>query len=226
MEKSRQIQEFNKQNSLYQIIYNYIVSNDIIIFNTSPDSLSKQRIRKFIYNNGIVVNSTKIYDETFKIDDKDIIEIANYNIQFICIKNEQNIDIPIKKEDDNIKIEKNKENNFISDNSKPIIDSDNIEKEISEYLLVEFQIANFDEIVTINHKLVLLRLLDLFKLKTFEEIKSTTIGLKIINYIKDKFINSNLPKELVFDKKKISFSGLIIQTLLEAKNAILNQLTE
>ena len=84
MDKNKTYQEFNEKNSIYHLIYNYIVRTMLEFNGKKIKDLSKNNVQKFIKEEGVILNYQSIKYPTSKISDGDRIEIPSYDINFIC----------------------------------------------------------------------------------------------------------------------------------------------
>lgn len=216
--------EFNGQNSLYKILFEYVNQNEITVFEKKNNEISKNTIKTLILKKGVQVNSLKTYIDTHKVENGDRIQIPEMSIDFICVENKNIINESVE----------NKPTPLIDkEDSKlveiPIKIETSIENEIIDNFIVDFIRAelgcqNIEEIRNIDKKKALCYLIVLFEQKGFEEIKSSKYSYELTYFVKDIFTSSHLTKELDYTKNQINSDGKLVDLLIQDKIEIQNNL--
>lgn len=220
--------EFNEENSLYKILHAYFVQNDIELSGKKHNEISRKLIRNLIYNRGAIVNSVKTVNDTYKIKNGDRIQITSIGVDFICIENKNLItrrklatwETEIKSED------KAPNSNAIIQKVtkvKPVpvrrdAQSESIDRFILFHIKSTLDCASVEEVKSLDSKNAFCRIIELFQIKGFEEIKKSKYSYELTDFIKEVFVSSKLSKELEFPKNHLAFIGEIIDSIIKAKN--------
>lgn len=193
MPKTNIIQEFNEKCSAYNVLYNYIKKTQIEFANKNNADISKKYVKKFIQEQGILINSIVIYNPTRKIEDCDQIEINNLQINFKCVFNK----------------------NF-QDNEEPKPFKE-IDLFIHQFLSNNLDTSDLENISTNHTKLAFALVLKIFQDKGFEIVRTSEFSYSLTNFIKIKILTTHIIKELAIQKSQLNMDGFLIETLLQAK---------
>lgn len=209
---------FNSQNSLYVVLYNYLLFNEIYFLGKNAVGLSKKEVRRYIEQSGVVWNLSKIFLPTVKVSTNDVIQIEEYNIEFIAIEN--------KTFSDNDKAIKD----FIS-NRKPlqkvpelpdsspteINDTEQLNAFIEKYLQDKLGVKAISEIGQSDLKKAFAHVVNILELKSFNNVKASKYSYELIDFLKQELSNGPLQKELDLKKNEIAGSGKLIDLLKRYK---------
>jgi len=238
--KEEKIQYFNYQNSIYVILYNYLVTNGINFQEKPVAKLSKKDIRRYIEQHGVKWNYSTIFMPKIKVSTNDIVEIDLFEIKIKCIENKQFDDSEkgIQKYlNENISIQtsenENKDNHIASANTEhenlkqiPEINLGQLESEIGEYLKSILGNESIQDVILTDVKKAFAIVVDLFEKKGFEAIKRTRYSYELTDFLKQKIISTGLIKELRLSKSQINFSGKLIESLIDSKLAKEQELSQ
>ena len=225
------IQFFNYHNSLYVVLYNYIVTNGINFHGKHFASVSKKQIKRYIEQHGVKWNYSMIYIPTLKVSSNDIIEIETFEINVKCIENKKFDDSEKAIKEylsgpDRISTRNNEKaiderailNNGRENQKKPPeTNIQQLESYISLYLKSNLGIDSFGDSILVDIKKAFAVVLKLFEIKGFEAIKETVYSYEFTDFLKQRVISSGLLKELSLIKSQINFSGKLIESLIDSK---------
>lgn len=193
MVSRKSTQEFNEKNSIYFVIFNYIVRNSIQFNGRYPSDLSKNHVKKYIEDYGVILNSNKIFSSTTKIEHNDEIVLDAFAITFTCIKDSNYGDF----EEINVTGE--------------------LDMQITNYLKTKIGTSEIHSIKPDKIKLAFASIICLFQEYGFEKIKTSEFSYDLTNFIKAKSNISNIIKELHIAKSDLNFGGKLIEILLQGK---------
>lgn len=216
-------QQFNQKNSLYLILFNFIITNDIDFKKNQETDLSKKEVKRYIEKDGVLVNSKLVYNPTFKIENNDLVQIRKKGIEFKCEKSADFEDDQINKINEPNPHAESLEVTFkesIVDNFDESVDVETINNYLLEYFVDNLECNSVAEVLSHNYKKAFAHIIYLLETKGFEEIKNSKYSYEITNFLKEKVIHSGLVKELQLSKSQINFSGKLIEILIDSKVAI------
>lgn len=193
MDSNISYQEFNEKNSIYYVIYNYIVRTQCEFMDKKINDLSKNNVKKIIEEEDVIFNSIYIHNPTTKVSDGDQIEIPIYKINFVCRKNLKYQDV------EEIKV------------------LDEIDYYINQFLINSLGTSNLNEITADKMKFAFATIINLFQDKGFEQIKTSELSYELTDYIKSKLNDTNIAKELDIPKKQFNFGGKLVALLINGK---------
>lgn len=225
MKEQDKIQEFNQKNSLYIVLHNYIVRKGIELNGVRGENVTKTNVKKYIWRQGSFVNSKKTYNDTFKIEDRDRVEVATLGIDIICIFNDRFDEKKVQETTRNIGEVVNDGNEAFSKipYSEELIAEEKQKKKvivdsfIKDYIINNTDCNSIPELLSVEEKKAIYHLVRLHEIKGFEEIRYSEFSFQITDFIKTKFSSSGLVTELGFPKNHLSFSGKIIEALMKGK---------
>lgn len=205
---------------VYHFIYDLIIFNKIEINNTKNPS--KNKVKEYIFEKGILINNTQCHDPLHKIYFNDVVDMSDLNIFFIFKSNLQDslsdntesINPAIRNESKPFTINETVENEddiFLHD------EMDSIDEQILKYLNTHLNCSSINDLDKIDPKLAICHLLNLIIANGFDYIKESEYSYNITETIKSKIVNSNIPKELQIQKNQLSFTGVLINLLIQAK---------
>lgn len=204
-------QEFNERNLICHVVFNYLRRTQKFFDGKNINDLSKNQVKKYIEEHGVLLNYTKIYTPTFKITDGDEIEIPDINLKFTCINNSKYNDIELIKRQLELTHSDSHEN---SDGLKPSIEIDDF---INNFLNINIGTTNLSEVEQDKIKYTFAWVINLFQEKGFSKIKSSQYSYNLTEFIKSKLLSSSIAKELDISKSEINFGGKLIEILIKAK---------
>lgn len=206
MEKNITYQEFNKKNTIYQLIYNYICRSKIEFNGKKIEDISKIYIQKFIQEEGVLLNHQIIKKHRCKVNNGDKIEIPSYQISFICRKNLEFQDTEDVKP---IFIETTHDEEL-----KVVNEIDNL---IKQELLVNLGISELSELKADKTKFAFALIIKLFQNLEFETIMTSELSYVLTDFIKNKLLSSNIIKEIEISKNQLNAEGKFINLLIQLK---------
>ncbi len=193
MDVNKSFQEVNEKNSIYYVVFSYIVKTSLEFNGTKISELSKNKVRKFIRENGIIVNSLTTFNPIAKVFDGDEISIPSYQINFVCRRTSKH---------------EVKEENVIKDD---------INLHINELLNSSIGISDLKTIKADKYKIAFAIIIKLFQDKGFEEIKTSEKSYELTDFIKSRLVDSKIIKELEITKTQLNFDGKLVDLLIKGK---------
>ncbi len=170
-------QEFNERNLICHVVFNYLRRTQKFFDGKNINDLSKNQVKKYIEEHGVILNYTKIYTPTLKITDGDEIEIPGINLKFTCINNSKYNDIELIKRQLELTHSDIQEN---IDVLKPSIEIDDF---INNFLNINIGTTNLSEVEQDKIKYTFAWVINLFQEKGFSKIKSSQYSYNLTEFI-------------------------------------------
>lgn len=231
METTIPTQEFSEKNSLYNVLYNFLLDYGIEFERRKADQLSKKFVQRYIELYGIVINGEQTILSKHKIISGDIVEIPNKGIAFCCLENNDYKDNDPKSDARNPKNTEpliNEKSNKVKEEGelkKPLKTINSIiDAKIEDFLIKNFDTLNIPNISHNEFRKAFCLIIQIFKTLGFDNIKKSKFSYDLTDFIKARLQDANLVKEFALSKQQLSGSGILIEKLLLVKAEKENEL--
>lgn len=227
-------QEFNKRDFIYDLIFNFIIKNNLKIMNTEPHSLSKRMVKTLIDNRGVLLNQKELDSYEVRVMNQDTVEIPKFKISFVCEKNEKYSDTEhVKKRGLNKffnEFEKTnsdlKEEELVEESQVISISTMEVDTYISNYLKEKLNVSAVSEIPENDFKKAFSLIINLFQLLDFDSIRKSIFSYELTDFIKNRLHDSHIIKELDISKSQLNFDGKLVRVLILGKAERENNLSQ